>query len=45
MDEGNNNSVVNTYVYANSQILARYDGVQEEANDKHFYLHNRLGLL
>jgi len=43
MDAGNDNSVVNTYVYANSQVLAQYEGTQEEANDKHFYLHDRLG--
>ena len=43
MDAGNNNSVVNTYVYANSQVLAQYEGAQEGANDKHFYLHDRLG--
>jgi len=43
MDAGNNNSVVNTYVYANSRVLAQYEGTQEQANDKHFYLHDRLG--
>ena len=42
MDTGNDNSVVNTYVYANSQVLAQYDGTQEQSNDKHFYLHDRL---
>jgi len=45
MDAGNNNSVVNTYVYANSQVLAQYEGAQEGVNDKHFYLHDRLGSL
>ena len=43
MDAGNDNSVVNTFVYANSQVLAQYDGAQEESTDKHFYLHDRLG--
>jgi hypothetical protein len=45
MDADNNISVINTYVYANSQILAQYDGAQAEANDKHFYLNYRLDLL
>jgi len=43
MDAGNDNSVVNSYVYVNSQVLAQYDGEQDSENDKHFYLHDRLG--
>ena len=43
MDAGNNNSVTKSYVYANSQVLAQYDGAQEQENDKHFYLNDRLG--
>ena len=30
-----------TYLYANSQILAQYDG--DYTADKYFYLHDRLG--
>jgi len=43
MDADNDNSVVSSYVYANSQVLAQYDGEQKQENDKHFYLHDRLG--
>jgi hypothetical protein len=43
MDAGSNNSVTETYVYANSQILAQYDGAQHANSDRHFYLHDRLG--
>lgn len=32
-------TVKKAYIYANSQILAQYDS----ANNKHFYLHDRLG--
>jgi len=43
MDAGNDNSVTKSYVYANSQVLAQYEGEQKQENDKHFYLHDRLG--
>ncbi len=34
-------SIGKTYMYANSQIIAQYDGDYD--NDKYFYLHDRLG--
>jgi len=41
MELNSSGSIVKSYIYANSQVIAQHDG--DSSADRYFYLHDRLG--